>query len=152
MPQFADPTQGSVLKLDDILGHAILVKPLSHELAIPTAFGESDAVKVNVVDLTTGTFHENVLWFPGYVVGSLKTQIGKLVLAQVAQGTPKPGQSPPWVLNPMSGNPEVVAAAEAWLAANPGVLDTFAAPAATPAPTVAAPVVAAPVLGAPTAF
>ena len=146
MSQFADPTQGSVLKLDEILGHAVLIKPLSHETDITTAFGVSDAIKVDVVDLSTGEHHENVLWFPGYVVGSLKTQIGKLVLAMVAQGTPKPGQSPPWILEPMSGNPQVVAAAEAWLAANPGVMDTsFAAPAA---PTVAAPAG----LGAPAGF
>lgn len=150
MSQFADPTQGSVLRLDDINGHAVLVKPLSYETGITTAYGESDAIKVNVVDLSTGEFHENVLWFPGYVVGSLKTQIGKLVLAMVAQGTPKPGQSPPWILEAMSSNPQVVAAAEAWLAANPGVLtDTFTAPAPAAAPQVAP--VAAP-LGAPAGF
>jgi hypothetical protein len=131
----------------DLNGHALIIRPLSHETGIPTSFGEKDAIKCDVADLTAGTYHPDCLWFPGGIIGSLKGRIGQLVLAQVAQGEPKPGQSPPWILLPLAENPDVVAAANAWLAANPGKLDTaFAAP--TPAAPVAAP--AAPAL-APTA-
>lgn len=142
MPTFSDPgVGGDKLALADINGHAVIVKPLAHEHGIVTSFGERDAIRCHVADLTTGTFHADVLLFAGGVIGALKTRIGELVLAQVAQGTAKPGQSAPWMLAGMSGNPQVVQAAEAWLAANPGLLDTsFSAPATPAAP--AAPVLA----------
>jgi hypothetical protein len=144
MTTFAAPAAGGdKLALADINNHAVIIRPVSYEQSIPTTYGDSDAIKVDVVDLTTGLFHEGVLWFSGMVIGALKSRIGELVLAQVTQGTAKPGQSPPWVLASMVDNEQVVAAANAWLAANPGKLTAAlaapATPAAAPAPQVAAP-------------
>lgn len=122
---------GDTLPVKDVANHVVLIYVKSYEQAISTSLGERDAVRLNVVDLETGEHYLNVLWFPKVIVGSLKRQVGQFVLAQVAQGVAKPGQNAPWVLNDVSTAPKAVAAAEEWLAANPGVLDE--------APTINAP-------------
>jgi hypothetical protein len=114
---------GDTLAVKDVAGHVVLIYVKSYEASIPTSLGERDAVRLNVADLDTGEHYLNVLWFPKVIVGSLKKSIGQFVLAQVAQGVAKPGQNAPWVLNDASTAEKAVAAAEAWLAANPGVLD-----------------------------
>jgi hypothetical protein len=152
MSQFSAPGGSGGVALADLLGHAAIIRPTSHEPSIPTSFGDKDAIRVDVADLTSGEYHPDALWFSGSVIGALKGRIGQLVLAQVAQGDAKPGQSPPWRLIPLTDNADVVAAAEAWLAANPGLLTTeFTAPATTattpPAPALAPTVApAAPVI------
>ena len=147
MTQFAAPAAGGDgVKLSDLLGHTIIAKPTAYEPSIATSFGDTDAVRVDVADLMTGEHHTDALWFPGYVVGALKGRIGELVLGQVAQGDPKPGQSPPWIIEDRSTDAATIAAAEKWLAANPGKLDTaFAAPATE---TADAPPADGPALGA----
>lgn len=134
--QFNDPAPagGDSLPLKDIAGHYVIVKPLEFVPAVPTVHGPTDAIRVNVADLSTGTHHLNVLWFGRAVVPSLRQSIGApgFILGQVAQGEAKPGQDPPWILVSASSNPQVAQAAGAWLDANPGVLD--GAPLAAPAP------------------
>lgn len=161
MPRFEAPASfsgGDSFSAADAQGHALIIKPIEHIASMPTVNGDSAAIKIDVVDLTTGQFHESVLWFPKVLASTLQSQVGKLVLAMVTQGEAKPGKSAPWILASLTDNAEVVAAAEAWIAANPGVIDTaFAAPATTPAPAPVAPVVAQPApvaagLGAPTGF
>ena len=133
MIQFSPPATGGGDKLAvaDVNQHFVLIYVKSFDTDVPTAHGPADAVRVNVADLTTGEHHLDVLWFPKVIVGSLKRQVGTFVLAQVGQGVAKPGQNAPWVLNDVSTAPKAVAAAEAWVAANPGVLDE--------APTINAP-------------
>jgi hypothetical protein len=126
---------GDKLPVADVNGHFVLIHLSSYEENITTSNGPANAVRCNVADLSTGTHHLDVLWFPKVIVGSLRNQIGQLVLAKVAQGVAQPGKSAPWILEDASTNPEVVAAAHKWLDANPGVL--------TGAPAVAAPAPAA---------
>lgn len=160
MSRFEAPASfggGDSFSAADAQGHALIIKPLEHITSMPTVNGDSAAIKIDVVDLTTGEFHGDVLWFPKVLCSTLQGQIGKLVLAMVAQGEAKPGKSAPWILVSLTDNPDVVAGAEAWITANPGVIDT---PFAAPATTTAAPVVAQPApvaavaagLGAPTGF
>jgi hypothetical protein len=132
--EFDDPGQsGDKLAIADVADSALIIRPTAYEAEITTSYGPSDAIRVDVVNLKTGDFSQDVLWFSGYVVGSLKGKIGKLVLAKIYKGDAKPGQSPPWLLEGLSGNAEVRDAATKWMADNPGVLDNFDAP-ATPAP------------------
>jgi hypothetical protein len=114
---------GDQLKLADIIGHHVIVRVTSYEENVPTVNGPANAVRVNVADLNTGTSHTDVLWFPKFVVGQLRSQIGKLVLAKVGQGIAQPGKSAPWVLENVANDPAVTASAERWMAANPGILD-----------------------------
>lgn len=139
MTTFTAPATGGGDRLDvkDVNGHVVLIYVKSFEPSITTSLGERDAVRLNVADLDTGLHHLDVLWFPKVIVGSLKRQIGTFVLAQVGQGVAKPGQNAPWVLNDATGSDKATAAAQAWLAANPGVLDDTAQLAA-PATGVAA--------------
>jgi hypothetical protein len=126
MPIFTAPTTGTDgdrFSFKDAAGHVVLIYVKSYETEINTSNGVRDAVRMNVVDLDTGQHYLDTLAFPKVIVGSLKSSIGKFVLGQVALGVAKPGQNAPWVLNDASQAPKAVAAAEAWLAANPGVLD-----------------------------
>ena len=121
MTQFSDPSAGGdSLKPADVLGHLLIVRPLEHRFGIVTSFGEKDAIRCDVADLTTNEVHKDVLWFPGGLVGSLKGSIGELILARMGQGVAKPGQSAPWTLIGASADPAAVQQASTWLAANPG--------------------------------
>ena len=114
---------GDSLPVKEINGHYVIVYVKGYEEDIPTVNGPAHAVRVNVADLSTGTHHLDVLWFPKVIVGSLKNQIGAFVLGKIAQGDAQPGKSAPWIIENETGNADVVAAAEKWMAANPGVLD-----------------------------
>jgi len=127
---------GDKLPVADINGHFVLVYVKGYEEDITTANGPANAVRVNVADLSTGTHHLDVLWFPKVIVGSLRNQVGAMVLAKVGQGVAQPGKSAPWVLEDATQNADVVAAANKWLEGNPGVLDGKVAPVA-PAPATA---------------
>jgi hypothetical protein len=137
MTQFASPASNAQLAPSDVLGHLLLIKPLSLEANVPTSYGESDAIRCDVADLTTGLLHENVLWFPRVLVSSLQTRIGQMVLAAMGQGQAKPGQSAPWILQDAANDPGAVNAAQAWLAQNPTFdpsRPAFQGPQAAPAP------------------
>lgn len=125
---FDAPITGGNLKPADVEGHLLVVEPLEYVPNMTTAFGESDAVRVNVHDISAQETHENVLWFPKALVGSLKPSIGKRILAVMGKGTAKAGQSPPWVLIDATANSEAVTAATNYL--NGQVAATISAPAA----------------------
>ena len=124
----APSTGGGSLKPADVEGHLLVVEPQEYVASIATSFGEKDAVRVNVHDISAQETHENVLLFGTALIGSLKGQIGKRVLGVMGKGTAKAGQSAPWVLVDASGNPDAVKAATAYLTGQ--VAATIAAPAA----------------------
>lgn len=130
---FAAPaTGGDGPSAADLNGHILVVEPQSHETGIVTVHGEKDAIRCRVHDITDQVTYEDVLWFGGYLVGSLKSRIGQRVLALMGQGEAKKGQSPPWVLNDLSSEERAVAAATAYLTGQ------TAASLAAPAPEAAA--------------
>lgn len=119
MTQFQDPSAGGdSLKPADVLGHLLIVRPLEHVASIPTSFGDKDAIRCDVADLDANEIHRDVLWFPGLLIGGLKNSIGGVVLAVMSQGTAKPGQSAPWMLEGKAGDPASTTRAEQWLATN----------------------------------
>lgn len=130
--KFAAPSTGGgdSLAPADVDGHLLVVEPHEHVASVSTTFGDKDAIRVTVHDVTTQTTHENVLWFPGALVGSLKGNIGQRVLGVMGRGTAKPGQSPPWVLTDASTNEKAVAAATAYLTGQVAASITAPAPAA----------------------
>lgn len=135
MTQFASPATTAQLPPADVNGHLLLIKPLTFETGIQTTLGLSDAVRCDVADLSTGHLHEGVLWFQKVLIASLQTRIGQMVLAVMTQGQPKPGQSPPWILNDAANDPNAVGAAQAWLAQNP-TFDPSRPAVASPAPAM----------------
>ena len=147
--EFAAPAaggSGDSLAPADVEGHVLVVEPQEYVASITTSFGDKDAIRVNVHDITTQTSHADVLWFPGGLIGALKGQIGKRVLGVMTKGTAKPGQAAPWLLQDASTSAPAVAAATAYLTAATAYLtqqtaSTLTAPVtpAAPAPAAAAP-------------
>lgn len=123
----AAPSGGIDLKAH--LQALILVEPVSLEEKVQTVHGPSDAIKANVHVLDGAGAPESyaeTLIFPKILVGQLKSQIGQKVLGRLGQGTAKPGQSAPWVLNEASA--EDIAKAEAWVAQNAPAVTSATAP------------------------
>lgn len=144
--EFSAPASGTVLKPAEIEGHLLVVEPAEYVPSIQTAMGESDAVRVDVHDITAQETFEGVLWFSTVLVSSLKGQVGRKVLGVMGKGVAKPGQSAPWTLVDASRDADAVKAASAYLEAR--AASTFAAPAPAPAAPAAAAGAASPELAA----
>ncbi|WP_326637310.1 hypothetical protein OG884_26620 [Streptosporangium sp. NBC_01755] len=141
---FSQPAAGSDFRAADHVGHLLLVYVRELRTSIVTQFGTSDAIACDVVVLTDPAgprCEPQVLLFQKPLIGSLKNSIGKdPVLARLGQGTAKPGQSAPYILNPF--NEADAAFATQWLQSVGGnpfqTAPSFAPPAAL-APVPAAP-------------
>lgn len=135
--QFASPASGgSGPTAADLNGHVIVVEPLEFVASIPTKYGDKEAIRCRVHDITTKETHEDCLFFGLVLLGQLKSQIGAKVLGLMEQGTPKNGQAAPWTLSDLSGNEQAVAAATAYLTGQVAASITApAAPAATAGPS-----------------
>jgi len=128
---FATPSTGSdSVKPADLLGHLLLVTPLEFKEAITTAFGDSPAIAVDVVDLDTNEEYHDVLFFGRGLIANLKSNIGAQVLGRMSQGIARPGQSAPWVLE--AANDTDTQKAVAYVQAK--ATGNIATPAPTPAP------------------
>lgn len=127
MFEFSAPAApGSTLKPADIEGHLLVVIAEEYIPEIQTAMGASEAIRVSVHDITAEDTAENVLWFSKVLVSSLKSMMGRQVLAVMGRGVAKPGQSAPWVLVDASHSSEAIAAATEYLTTRQA--KTFAAP------------------------
>ena len=90
--------ESSTVKPADLQGHLLIIKPVEYKTGIITSLGEAEAIEVNLIDLDTNTEHNSVLFFNVALRNSLKSNIGKQVLARIGQGVAKPGKSAPWIL------------------------------------------------------
>lgn len=132
--QFASPASGGSgdrVSPADLEGHVLVVEPLEHVPSVTTSFGEKDAIRVTIHDVTAGATHEDQLWFGGALIGACKPRIGQRILAVLGKGTAKPGQAAPWVLVDCSTSEQAVAAATQYLSMRTAA--TLAAPAPAPA-------------------
>jgi hypothetical protein len=136
---FSQPASPSKFRPADYQGNLILVWPTEYRQGIKTDYGDSDAIAARVVVLDgSGGIeeHDNVLFFQGALISTLKPSVGtnKPVLGRLGRGTSKPGQSAPFILTPFT---EADAkAARDYFANQFG--GTTAAPAAAPTSTVPA--------------
>lgn len=99
---FAAPAPpGSGIKWEDLAGRLLLIEPSAVKAGIKTAYGESDAVVADIAILdgdAKGDTYPEALVFPKVLQGQLKSKLDEKVLGRLGQGTAKPGQSPPWIL------------------------------------------------------
>ena len=116
MNQFASIATSGSLKPADIENHLVIAKPTEYIAEMSTAMGVSDAIRVDVHDLTTGEFHANVLWFSKVLVASLRPLVGQQILAHMGKGVAKKNQSAPWLLIDASEDEDAVAQANVYLA------------------------------------
>ena len=124
---FDSPAQNtsSDVRVADLEGHLLVIEPQEYVASITTTMGEKDAVRVRVHDISQQTTHEDVLFFPKVLVGSLKNKIGSKVLALLSKGTAKAGQSAPWILIDATTQGDAVkAATEYMLKATAASFDT----------------------------
>jgi len=119
MSMFASPSApGAGIQWADHKGALLLIEPHSLEEGIKTAFGDADAVQADIYVLDgagQGEEYPDSLIFPKILASQTKSQIGKKVLGRLGQGTAKPGQSAPWLLEEATA--EDIAVAEKWVAA-----------------------------------
>ncbi|MFB4276061.1 hypothetical protein ACBJ59_12255 [Nonomuraea sp. MTCD27] len=105
---FQQPTAGSNFKAKDHVGHLLLIYVRELRTGIVTQYGPSDAISADVVVLTDQNgprVEPGVLFFQKPLIGSLRNEVGKdPVLARLGQGVAKPGQDPPYILNPFDQN------------------------------------------------
>jgi hypothetical protein len=116
----------------DLDGHLLVIEPSEHVQGITTTFGEKDAIRATVHDISDGKTYTDVLLFPGGLIGALKGRVGQRVLAVMGKGAPKPGQAAPWILTDASGNADAVKAATAYLMSQTAESMTAPAPARDP--------------------
>lgn len=105
--EFGDPGERSSFKLSDHEGALLLITPRELVEGIETSFGESNAVKADIVVLTKTNGkvlaepeeHEGALIFQRVVIGQLESKINKgRVLGTVGRGVAKKGQSAPFLI------------------------------------------------------
>jgi hypothetical protein len=122
----APATGGGSLRPADVEGHLLIVEPTEYVASIATSFGEKDAIRVTVHDVTDSETHSDVLLFGTALIGSLKSQVGKRVLGVMTKGVAKPNQAAPWILEDATGNAKAVKAATDYL--NKATASTMSAP------------------------
>jgi hypothetical protein len=134
-----DESGGARLYPKDILNHLLLVWAIEYVEHSPTKFTKydddgrattpCDAVVVDVVDLdqydengVAGLVARKTWWRQGRLIGVLKPRVGKSnpILVKMAKGGASQGQTAPFEIPSMTGDPGSVARANAWLAANSG--------------------------------
>ena len=100
---FDGPGSTTGVVWEDIKGRLLLIKPHSVETGIKTSYGETDAVRADVIVLDgpgAPTEYNDTLIFPRVLQGQVRSNAGtgRMNLGRLGQGNKKPGQSPPWML------------------------------------------------------
>ena len=106
---FQQPSEaGDKVPVAELINSLVLIWVREHRTGITTTFGEKDAVAcdVHVLDgAHGGEVFDNALLFQGGLIGSLKSAAGgDPVLARIGVGVGKPGQNPPYILQPFTAS------------------------------------------------
>lgn len=112
--EFAAPASSTGIKWEDLKGALLLFEVHSVETGIKTAFGETDAVRADVAVLDgtqAGQTYNDTLVFPKVLLSQVRPSVGKKVLGRLGQGSAKPGQSAPWMLQDATEDDKAVARA-----------------------------------------
>ncbi|MFC5996928.1 hypothetical protein ACFQE5_22210 [Pseudonocardia hispaniensis] len=100
---FDGPGSSSGISWEEINGRLLLITPHSVETGIKTSYGDTDAVRADVVVLDgpdAPDEYADTLIFPRVLQGQVRKNAGtgRMNLGRLGQGNKKPGQSPPWML------------------------------------------------------
>ncbi len=99
----------------DLEGHVLVIEPLEYVSSISTSFGDKDAIRCDVHDISDKESYPDTLFFGTALIGSFKRDIGKKLLGKLGKGDAKPGQSAPWILIDLTSNEKAVAAASKYM-------------------------------------
>lgn len=140
---FDEPgTPGAGVEWKELLGALLIIDVHAVKTGIQTTYGLSDAVQATVTIADgpqAGTVHPDTLIFPRVLQSQLSGKIGAKILGRLGQGVAKPGQDPPWMLNPATDADKAQAGAVLTHLASSGLQG--AAPAVAPQVPVQQPVV-----------
>jgi hypothetical protein len=79
---------------------------------VTNSYGDTEAIHLDLADLTTGEVQLGVVMYPKMIISGLRDRVGAPpVLATVEQRKASTGQSPPWLLKDQSRVPSAVATA-----------------------------------------
>lgn len=100
---FDGPGSSVGIQWSDMEGRLLLVTPQSVEDSIKTSFGETTAVRADVVVLdgpSAPDEYGDTLIFPKVLQGQVRGNAGsgRMNLGRLGKGNAKPGQSAPWLL------------------------------------------------------
>lgn len=100
---FDGPSSSTGIKWEDVHGRLLLITPHSVETDIKTSFGDTDAVRADVVILDgpgAPDEYRDTLIFPKVLQSQVRSNAGtgRMNLGRLGQGNKKPGQSAPWML------------------------------------------------------
>lgn len=112
---------GAGIKYEDLENRLLLITSHVQEKAIPTEFGDNDAIRADVVVLdgpTAGEEISDTLLFPRVLQGQLRPNIGtgRKNLGRLGKGVKKPGKNAPWLLTDPTDADKAIA--RAYLADN----------------------------------
>lgn len=117
---FDGPGSANGISWADMENHLLLIKPLEKNVQVNTSFGDSTAVRADVVVLdganSPGGVNDTLI-FPKMLQGQVggNAGSGRYNLGRLGKGVAKPGQSAPWML--ADPTDEDKATARAYLAA-----------------------------------
>lgn len=100
----------------DLLGGLLIIKPIAAETGVQTSNGLRDAVRADVYAIDgpgSPNTYEDTLIFPKVLASQVRSRIGQLVIGRLSQGTAKPGQNAPWMLDEATAE-DVQKGIQAW--------------------------------------
>ena len=129
MSTFDDPASGGdSLPLADLLGATLVIEAHEAISDMTTSFGVTNPVRatVTVIDGThAGHVYADTLIFPKVLASALRSKVGGAPVAgKLNKGNAKPGQSAPWILDPLT-DAEKKAAGEAYQKISAPTIDGF---------------------------
>lgn len=106
LPQFNNGASAGGEKLTDYAGQPLLIRPLRFESGFNTSNGPADIIEAEwiVLDPSAGAEVHSGLVFGKALVPGLHRYLespNPLTLGVIGQGNAKPGQSAPWILQPL---------------------------------------------------
>ena len=118
---FDGPGSTISLPYEEVKGALLMITPHVQEKAIPTEFGENDAIRADIVVLdgpSAGEEYPDTLIFPRVLQSQIRRNVGtgRRNLGRLGQGVKKPGKSAPWELGEPSEADKAIA--RAYLAKN----------------------------------
>lgn len=123
MPDWDKPAESDFFKIADHLGDLVIIAVNGYEPNFPTSMGPGPAIRAEIAVVEgnkAGARYKDALLFNKKLVPQLRSSLGSVVLARIAQGVARPGQSAPYQLADFS--PEDARKANEWVKANGDVV------------------------------
>lgn len=126
-PRNPEEQQGERFREADAWNKPLIIRPIEHVQGMKVRDEVRDALKLNVVDLTDGKVYKEILWFSAPLIGAFKAAIGTPFLGYITKEKNANGYMA-WKFYDLANDPAWDAAAQAYLAQDPGFLAPLSAP------------------------